>query len=476
MSIAFFVYKFNFLKRTQLSAYTPTTQYDYDLFVIGAGSGGVRAARMAAGHGAKVAIVEDLYFGGTCVNVGCVPKKLYVYASQFSESFSGAAGFGWQLDAQPTFDWSTLVANKTKEISRLQRVYDNLLQKSGVTVMNGRGSLVDAHTVKVADKTYTAERIIVATGGWPFVPNVVGGEHIITSNEVFDLPQLPKRMVIVGGGYIAVEFAGILHGLGVEVTIFERGEKVLKGFDEDVRDFLVAEMLKKGIQFMHKTNVDKIEKTDTGFSVHTVSGETVVTDLVMYATGRVPNTKNLGLENIGVALDSAGAIVVDENYQTNVPSIYALGDVTNRVNLTPVATAEGMSLVNKLYASADKRVDYENIPTAVFSQPSIGTVGLSEAQARAKFADIDVYKTDFKAMKNSISGSTERTFMKMLVVRSTDIVVGMHMVGPDAGEIIQGFAVAIRAGATKAIFDSTIGIHPTAAEEFVTMRSPVASV
>ena len=463
------------LKRTQLSVHTPTTQYDYDLFVIGAGSGGVRAARMAAGHGASVAIVEDLYFGGTCVNVGCVPKKLYVYASQFSESFSGAAGFGWQLGAQPTFDWPTLVGNKTKEISRLQNVYDNLLQKSGVTVMNGRGSLVDAHTVKVADKTYTAERIIVATGGWPFVPNVVGGEYIITSNEIFDLPQLPKRMVIVGGGYIAVEFAGILHGLGVDVTIFERGEKVLKGFDEDVRDFLVAEMLKKGIQFMHKTNVDKIEKTDTGFSVHTVNGETVATDLVMYATGRVPNTKNLGLENIGVALDGAGAIVVDENYQTNVPSIYALGDVTNRVNLTPVATAEGMSLVNKLYASTDKRVDYENIPTAVFSQPSIGTVGLSEAQARAKFADIDVYKTDFKAMKNSISGSTERTFMKMLVVRSTDIVVGMHMVGPDAGEIIQGFAVAIRAGATKAIFDSTIGIHPTAAEEFVTMRSPVAS-
>ena len=454
--------------------HTPTTQYDFDLFVIGAGSGGVRAARMAAGHGASVAIVEDLYFGGTCVNVGCVPKKLYVYASQFSESFSGAAGFGWDVGSQPTFDWPTLVANKTKEISRLQSVYDNLLHNSGVHVVNGRGTIVDAHTVKVADKTYTAERIIVATGGWPFVPDVAGKEHIVTSNEIFNLPVLPKQMVIVGGGYIAVEFAGIMHGLGVDVTIFERGDKVLRGFDEDIRDFLVVEMIKKGIKFMPNTNVDRIEQVDSGFTVHTTTGETVATDLVMYATGRVPNTNNLGLENLGVALDTVGAIIINEDYQTNVASIYALGDVTNRVNLTPVATAEGMFLVNKLYANKAGNVDYENIPTAVFSQPSIGTVGLTEAQARDKFSDIDVYKADFKAMKNTLSGSTERTFMKMLVVRSTDKVVGMHMVGPDAGEIIQGFAVAIRAGATKAIFDSTIGIHPTAAEEFVTMRKPVA--
>ena len=454
--------------------HTPTTQYDYDLFVIGAGSGGVRAARMAAGHGASVAIVEDLYFGGTCVNVGCVPKKLYVYASQFSESFSGAAGFGWNVGSQPTFDWSTLVANKTKEISRLQTVYDNMLNSSGVHVVNGRGTIVDAHTVKVDDRTYTAERIIVATGGWPFVPDVAGKEHIVTSNEIFNLPVLPKQMVIVGGGYIAVEFAGIMHGLGVDVTIFERGDKVLRGFDEDIRDFLVAEMIKKGIKFMPNTNVDRIEQVDAGFTVHTTAGETVATDLVMYATGRVPNTKNLGLENLGVALDEVGAIIVNEDYQTNVASIYALGDVTNRVNLTPVATAEGMILVNKLYANIAGNLDYENIPTAVFSQPSIGTVGLTETQAREKFDDIDVYKTDFKPMKNTLSGSTERIFMKMLVVRSTDKVVGMHMVGPEAGEIIQGFAVAIRAGATKAIFDSTIGIHPTAAEEFVTMRKPVS--
>ena len=457
-----------------MAKYAPTTQYDYDLFVIGAGSGGVRAARMAAGHGANVAIVEDLYFGGTCVNVGCVPKKLYVYASQFSDSFSGAAGFGWNVGSQPTFDWPTLIANKTKEISRLQSVYDNLLHNSGVNVVNGRGTIVDAHTVKVADKTYSAERIIVATGGRPFVPDVVGKEHIVTSNEIFNLPVLPKQMVIVGGGYIAVEFAGIMHGLGVDVTIFERGDKVLRGFDEDIRDFLVAEMIKKGIKFMPNTKVDRIEHVDAGFTVHATTGETVGTDLVMYATGRVPNTKNLGLENLGVALDKVGAIIVNEDYQTNVPSIYALGDVTNRVNLTPVATAEGMFLVNKLYANKAGNVDYENIPTAVFSQPSIGTVGLTEAQAREKFSDIDVYKTDFKPMKNTLSGSTERTFMKLLVVRSTDKVVGMHMAGPDAGEIIQGFAVAIRAGATKAIFDSTIGIHPTAAEEFVTMRKPVA--
>jgi glutathione reductase (NADPH) len=456
-----------------LSAYTPTTQYDYDLFVIGAGSGGVRAARMAAGLGAKVAIAEDRYFGGTCVNVGCVPKKLYVYASQFSESFAAAAGFGWKV-GDSAFNWANLVANKDKEIGRLQNVYDKLLRDSQVTVLNGRATLFDAHTVKVGDATYTAERILVATGGWPFVPDVEGKEHIVTSNEVFNLPTLPQKMVIVGGGYIAVEFAGILHGLGVDVTIFERGEKVLRGFDEDVRNFLVAEMIKKGIKFMPNTRVDKISLNDEGLTVHTTKGETVTTDLVMYATGRVPNSKNLGLEALSIAMDEVGAIKVNGDYQTNVPSIYALGDVTNRVNLTPVATSEGMALVNKLYASHDKKVDYDNIPTAVFSQPSIGTVGLTEAQAREKYPeDIDIFRTDFKPMKNTLSGSSERTLMKMVVVRSSDKVVGMHMVGPDAGEIIQGFAVAIRAGATKAVFDSTIGIHPTAAEEFVTMRKPV---
>lgn len=458
-----------------MSIYTPTTQYDYDLFVIGAGSGGVRAARMAAGLGAKVAIAEDRYFGGTCVNVGCVPKKLYVYASQFSESFAAAAGFGWKV-GDSAFTWANLVASKDKEINRLQNVYDKLLRDSHVTVVNGRATVVDAHTVKVGNDTYTAERILVATGGWPFVPDVEGSEHIVTSNEIFNLPTLPKQMVIVGGGYIAVEFAGILHGLGVDVTIFERGDKVLRGFDEDIRDFLIAEMTKKGIKFMFNTSVDKINLDCEGLTVHTTKGETVPAELVMYATGRVPNSKNLGLEEVGVKMDAVGAIKVNDDYQTNVPSIYALGDVTNRVNLTPVATSEGMALVNKLYSSHYKAVDYDNIPTAVFSQPSIGTVGLTEQQALSAYpADIDIYRADFKPMKNTLSGSSERTLMKMIVVRSTDKVVGMHMVGPDAGEIIQGFAVAIRAGATKAVFDSTIGIHPTAAEEFVTMRKPALS-
>lgn len=447
--------------------------YDYDLFVIGAGSGGVRAARMAAGMGVRVAIAEDRYFGGTCVNVGCVPKKLYVYASQFSESFAGSVGFGWN-PGKPEFDWPTLVANKTKEISRLQSVYDRLLQDSGVKVINGRARLVDAHAVAVGDAQFTAERILVATGGWPYVPDVEGKQHIITSNEVFNLPTLPKRMVIVGGGYIAVEFAGIMHGLGVDVTILERGDKVLRGFDEDIRDFLIQEMSNKGIKFSFATSVERIEQHANGYLVHTTDGRNLETDLVMYATGRVPNTANIGLEALGVELDSVGAIMINDDYQSNVPSIYALGDVTNRVNLTPVATAEGMALVNRLYAGQSKQVDYENIPTAVFSQPNIASVGLTEAEARAKYPDIDIYKTTFKPMKNTLSGINERTLMKMIVVRSSDKVVGMHMVGADAGEIIQGMAVAIRAGATKAIFDSTIGIHPTAAEEFVTMRKASA--
>lgn len=446
--------------------------YDYDLFVIGAGSGGVRSARMAAGKGVRVAIAEDRYLGGTCVNVGCVPKKLYVYASQFCESFAGAAGFGWK-NSQASFDWPTLVANKDREISRLQTVYDGLLQKSGVTVINGRASLVDAHTVAVNGQHYTAERIIVATGGWPFVPEIEGKEHIITSNEIFNLAELPKRIIIVGGGYIAVEFAGILNGLGVNVQLFERNRKILRGFDEDVRDFLMQEMVKKGVDLHLNTSILSIEKQANTFIAKTNSGEMVETDLIMYATGRVPNSHHIGLDTVGVITDDVGAIKVNDDYQTNIPSIYALGDVTNRVNLTPVATSEGMALVNKLYSAGTSSVDYDNIPTAVFSQPNIATVGLTELSARTQFGDdIDIYKTSFKAMKNTLSGIDERTFMKMIVVRSTDKVVGLHMVGAEAGEIIQGFAVALKAGATKAQFDSTIGIHPTAAEEFVTMRTP----
>jgi len=445
------------------------TQYDYDLFVIGAGSGGVRAARMASGHGVRVAIAEERYLGGTCVNVGCVPKKLFVYASQFQDQFDAAAGFGWTV-GKSTFNWSSLIANKNQEIERLHAVYNNLLQKSGVRIINGRANLLDAHTVVVAGTEYSAERIIIATGSWPSVPDMPGKQHTVTSNEMFFLDQLPKRIIIVGGGYIAVEFAGILHGLGVNTTICHRGDKLLRGFDEDIRDFLAHEMTGKGIKLLLNTDIEAIESAGDCFAARLIDGSKVSTDLVMYATGRTPNSTGFGLEALGIELDDEGAIKVNDDYQTNVPSIYALGDVTNRVNLTPVAIAEGMALVNKLYANQPRPVDYDHIPTAVFSQPPIGTVGLTEAQAREKYPDIDIYLTRFTPMKNTLSGMDERTLMKMIVVRSTDRVVGMHMVGPDAPEIIQGMAVAIRAGATKAIFDSTIGIHPTAAEEFVTLR------
>jgi len=445
------------------------TQYDYDLFVIGAGSGGVRAARMASGHGVRVAIAEERYLGGTCVNVGCVPKKLFVYAAQFQDQFDAAAGFGWTV-GKSTFNWSSLIANKNQEIERLHAVYNNLLQKSGVRIINGRANLLDAHTVVVAGTEYSAERIIIATGGWPSVPDMPGKQHTVTSNEMFFLDQLPKRIIIVGGGYIAVEFAGILHGLGVNTTICHRGDKLLRGFDEDIRDFLAPEMTRKGIKLLLNTDIEAIESTGDCFAARLIDGSKVSTDLVMYATGRTPNSTGFGLEALGIELDDEGAIKVNDDYQTNVPSIYALGDVTNRVNLTPVAIAEGMALVNKLYANQPRPVDYDHIPTAVFSQPPIGTVGLTEAQAREKYPDIDIYQTRFTPMKNTLSGMDERTLMKMIVVRSTDRVVGMHMVGTDAPEIIQGMAVAIRAGVTKAVFDSTIGIHPTAAEEFVTLR------
>jgi len=400
---------------------------------------------------------------------GVCPKKLFVYASQFQDQFDAAAGFGWTVE-KSTFNWSSLIANKNQEIERLHAVYNNLLQKSGVRIINGRANLLDAHTVVVAGTEYSAERILIATGGWPSVPDMPGKQHTVTSNEMFFLDQLPKRIIIVGGGYIAVEFACILHGLGVNTTICHRGDKLLRGFDEDIRDFLAHEMTRKGIKLLLNTDIEAIENTGDCFAARLIDGSKVSTDLVMYATGRTPNSTGFGLEALGIELDDEGAIKVNDDYQTNVPSIYALGDVTNRVNLTPVAIAEGMALVNKLYVNQPRPVDYDNIPTAVFSQPPIGTVGLTEAQAREKYPDIDIYLTRFTPMKNTLSGIDERTLMKMIVVRGTDRVVGIHMVGPDAPEIIQSMAVAIRAGATKAVFDSTIGIHPTAAEEFVTLR------
>ncbi len=449
------------------------SNFDYDLFVIGAGSGGVRASRMAAGMGKKVAVAEDLHLGGTCVNVGCVPKKLFVYASHFSEEFHDAKGFGWDVGASQ-FDWPTLIKNKNAEIERLNGIYDRLLKNAGVDLVEGRAVLVDANTVEVAGKKYTAEKILVAVGGWPSVPDIPGKEFIATSNEAFYLEELPKKIIVVGGGYIAVEFAGIFKGLGADVTQLYRGEMFLRGFDGDVRTFLADEMRKKEIDLRFNANIASIEKQGNSYKATLEDGSVLEADFIMYATGRVPKTVNLGLEAAGVDMDKAGAIVVNEEFQTSQPNIYALGDVINRVQLTPVAIEEAMVLVHNLFNGEDRKMDYSNIPTAVFSQPSIGTVGISEEDARKTYANVDVYKSDFRPMKYTLTDNQERTLMKMVVDRDTDKVLGVHMVGPDAGEITQGIGIALKAGATKAHFDATIGIHPSSAEEFVTMREPSA--
>ncbi len=447
--------------------------FDYDLFVIGAGSGGVRAARMSAGFGARVAIAEDRYLGGTCVNVGCVPKKLFVYASHFAEEFATARDFGWNV-GESSFDWHTLLNNKNNEISRLNGIYERLLDDAGVTLINGRATILDAHTVSISDRPVTAARILVATGGWPSIPEIPGNEHIISSNEAFFLKQLPQRVIIVGGGYIAVEFAGIFHGLGVDTTLLYRGPLFLRGFDGEIREHLAQQMRLKGIRLEFDTNVVAIEKSDHELQAQLTTNKTLAADLIMYATGRHPNTGGIGLQEAEVALDDKGAIIVNHDYQSSVSSIYAIGDVTNRVNLTPVATAEGTALARSLYNDQPASVDYANIPTCVFSQPNLGTVGLTEEKAREKYQHIDIYKSTFTPMKLSLSNSDEKTFMKLIVDRTTDKVVGVHMLGADAGEIIQGVGIAIKAGATKAQFDATIGIHPTTAEELVTMRTPAS--
>tara|TARA_R110002072_G_scaffold204033_2_gene362085 strand:- start:16525 stop:17874 length:1350 start_codon:yes stop_codon:yes gene_type:complete len=448
------------------------SNYNYDLFVIGAGSGGVRAARMSASYGARVAIAEDRYLGGTCVNVGCVPKKLFVYASHVSEEIHNAKGFGWEIN-HTTFDWSTLIKNKNTEIQRLNGVYKNLLDNAGVETINGRATIVDAHTVEIDGKHYTAEKLLIATGGWPSVPDIPGKEHIISSNEAFFLDSLPEKIIIVGGGYIAVEFAGIFNGLGVETTLLYRGPLFLRGFDQDLRFMLAEEMQKKGIKIKFNANISKIDKTNDNL-IATLDDDTQLdAGQIMYATGRKPMTDNLGLEQVGIELDEKKAIKVNTDYQTNVSSIYAIGDVTDRINLTPVALAEGMVLAKRFFANEQKSVDYSDIPTCVFSQPNLGTVGLTEEEAREKYSDIDIYKSKFTPMKYSLSDNDEKTIMKMIVDKETDRVVGVHMLGPDAGEIIQGIGIAMKAGASKRDFDSTIGVHPTAAEEFVTMREPV---
>ena len=456
--------------------------FDTDLFVIGGGSGGVRAARMAASRGARVTLAEaagTAGLGGTCVNVGCIPKKLYSYAAHYAEAFEESHGFGWQ-GASPRLNWARLKENRRSEISRLNGVYEKLLGASGVTLIMGHARLVDAHTVEVTGSAgrqrISAKNILIATGGRPHVPELPGSEHALSSNEMFDLEPFPERLLVVGGGYIACEFASIFNGLGAKVIQLYRGEQVLRGFDDEVRHFLAAEMIKKGVDLRLKIEVAAIEKKSEGFLVTLKNGDSVVVDAVLYATGRVPLVDHLGLESAGVAQGRDGAVLVDAAYRTNIPSIYAVGDVTSRVQLTPVALGEAMVVVDQLFGpatgKAPRSMSYEFIPTAVFTHPNIGTVGFSEADARQEFGEISVYKSEFKALKHTLSGSSERTLMKLVVAVATDRVVGLHMVGPDAGEIVQGFAVAMKAGATKAVFDSTIGIHPTAAEEFVTMREP----
>ncbi len=444
------------------------TKYDYDLLTIGAGSGGVRATRLAGGYGARTAIIEKSRVGGTCVMRGCVPKKLLVYGAHFADEIADARGYGWTV-AEPTLDWGALIHAKNAELDRLEGVYQRTLRTNNVQLIEGTGRLVDAHGVEVEGRTVTAKKILIATGGWPSLPEMPGIEHVITSNEALDLPELPKRIVIVGGGYIGVEFAGIFNAVGAEVTLVIRASQILRGFDEDVRDFLGAEMEKKGVRILRDCVADAIERGDDGLTVTLEHAEELQADAVMYATGRAPNVAELGLEAAGVALNEAGAVVVDDWNRTNVDSIFAIGDVTDRVNLTPVAIAEGVCFAETNFNDQPRRMDYDNIPTAVFSQPPIGTVGLSEAEARAR-GPIDVYVSRFKPMKHTLTGRDESTMMKLIVDQASDRVLGCHMVGVDAPEIAQGLGIALKCGATKAQFDATIGIHPTAAEEFVTMR------
>jgi len=448
-------------------------QFDFDFFVIGGGSGGVRAARMAAQRGVRVALAEGQALGGTCVNVGCIPKKLYSYAAHYAEAFEEARGFGWDIDA-PRFDWERLKANRAREITRLNGIYENLLTQAKVTLLRGWATFIDDHTVEVDGQRHTARHILIATGGQPSLPDIDGRDHVLVSDEIFDLSPFPKRLLVVGGGYIACEFASIFNGLGADVVQLYRGEQILRGFDDDVRHFVAAEMIKTGVDLRLNAGVKCIRKVGDELEVTLNDGTTLNVDRILYATGRVPNVSGLGLEKLGIKQGRDGAIEIDDRYNTSVPSVHALGDVTARIQLTPVALGEAMTLVDHLFGDGRREMSYAYIPTAVFTHPNIGTVGFSEADARAEFGDIAVFQTDFKPLKHTLSGSTERTFMKLLVDRATDRVVGLHMVGPDAGEVVQGFAVAMKAGATKHIFDTTIGIHPTSAEEFVTMRTPVS--
>ena len=447
-------------------------EYDYDLYVIGAGSGGVRASRISAQFGAKVAVAESTFLGGTCVNVGCVPKKLFVYGSHFHEDFEDARSYGWNNKVE-NFNWPTLRDNKTKEIERLNGIYANLLGTAGVDIHHGKAALVDPNTIEIEGRRHTSKHILIATGGTPTVPKFPGSDLVITSNEAFYLPELPKKIVIVGGGYIAVEFAGIFAGLGVDTTLLYRGPLFLRGFDISIREFVKNEIANKNINLMFDSDVSSIDSRGDSRIISLSNGQEISCDLVLYATGRKPNTADLGLENTKVQLGGRGQVLINERYQTGQNNIYAIGDVTDRIQLTPVAIEEGMFIANQLFGDDGyPSLSYENIPTAVFCQPNIGTVGLTEEEALESHAgDLDIYESQFKPMKHTLTNREARSFMKMIVQKSTDAVLGIHMVGNDAGELIQGLAVALTAGATKQQFDRTIGIHPTAAEEFVTLRS-----
>ena len=450
------------------------SEYDYDFAVIGGGSGGVRAARMSASFGAKVAIIEGAAMGGTCVNVGCVPKKLFVYAASFAESFEDARGFGW-ASTRPAFDWSTLVDAKNREITRLNGIYESILEKAGVDIVRGFAAFEDPHTLRVDDRTLRAETILIATGGKPWWPKIPGHELGISSNECFYLESLPERIVIAGGGYIGVEFAGIFKLLGVDVHLVHRGDLLLNRFDQDVRRHLTEEMRNKGIHVHLGQTIERLHRQGSAIVATLKNGESLEADLQMAAVGRRPNTAGLKLEAAGVDVDrERGAIVVDDDFRTSTPNIYAIGDVIDRLQLTPVALAEGMALAKTLYGGTPTNVDYDAIPTAVFSTPNVGTVGLTEDAAWHRGHECTIFRSVFTPMKHTLSGRHEKTMMKLVVCAETDRVLGVHMVGPDAGEIIQGFAVALKCGATKAQLDSTIGIHPTAAEELVTMRTPVS--
>jgi glutathione reductase (NADPH) len=453
------------------------SDYDVDLFVIGAGSGGVRAARVASSYGARVMAAEEYRIGGTCVIRGCVPKKLLVYASRFSDAFEDAAGYGWTVEP-PQFDWATLIANKDREIDRLEAAYTTTLDRFKVEHVKSRAVLEDAHTVRLltTGARVRAETILIATGATPsFGAHIAGLEHVISSNEAFHLKELPRRILIQGGGYIALEFAGIFSGLGSQVTVVYRGENILRGFDDDVRAHLRGEMELRGIKIITRQTVAAVEKVDHGLCVQLSDHDSIVVDQVMFATGRHPNVTGLGLEAAGVTLGKTGGVGVDDYSKTSVDNIYAVGDVTNRVNLTPVAIREGHAFADTVFGGKPTKVDHRHVPTAVFSEPEVGVIGLTEAEAVAHLAKVDIYKTTFRPMRATLAGRNTRTFMKRVVDGVTDRVVGCHIVGPEAGEMIQLLGIAVRMGATKADFDATMAVHPTAAEELVTMREKAAS-